>query len=93
MSNLSSRVTGQDVLDRYFISDINFEYIIKPKRIFHSIIINGLVNNIFNNEYVDRGYYYTYNYSDNNGNIITGDGAGYYPQATTNFLVGLNLKF
>lgn len=93
MSNLSSRVTGQDVLEGYFISDINFEYIIKPKRIFHSIIINGLVNNIFNNEYVDRGYYYTYNYSDNNGNIITGDGAGYYPQATTNFLVGLNLKF
>ena len=93
MSNLSSKVTEQDVLEGYFISDINFEYIIKPKRIFHSIIINGLVNNIFNNKYVDRGYYYTYNYSDNNGNIITGDGAGYYPQATTNFLIGLNLKF
>ena len=93
MSNLSSKVTDQDVLEGYFISDINFEYTIKPKRIFHSISINGLINNIFNNEYVDRGYYYTYNYSDNNGNIITGDGAGYYPQATTNFLIGLNLKF
>ena len=28
-----------------------------------------------------------------NGNTITGDGAGYYPQATANFLVGVTLKF
>ena len=50
------------------------------------------MNNIFNNEYVDRGYYYTFDY-DSNGNTVTGDGAGYYPQATINFLIGVTLKF
>ena len=56
-------------------------------------MISGLINNIFNTEYVDRGYYYTYDYPDGNGNTITGDGAGYYPQATRNFLIGATFKF
>ncbi len=93
MSNLNSNVTDVDVLESYFTSDINFVYTIEPKNIFDAIVISGLINNIFNTEYVDRGYYYTYDYSDENGDIITGDGAGYYPQATANFLVGVTFKF
>lgn len=93
MSNLNSRVSGLDVLDSYFTSDLNFVYEIATKKVFDAIIISGLINNIFNTEYVDRGYYYTYDYPDENGNTITGDGAGYYPQATRNFLVGVTLKF
>ena len=93
MSNLNSRVSGLDVLDSYFTSDLNFVYEVATKKVFDAIIISGLINNIFNTEYVDRGYYYTYDYPDENGNTITGDGAGYYPQATRNFLVGVTLKF
>tara|TARA_B110000008_G_scaffold7503_1_gene7315 strand:+ start:2903 stop:5242 length:2340 start_codon:yes stop_codon:yes gene_type:complete len=93
MSNLNSNVTELDVLKSYFISDLNFVYEIETKKVFDAIIISGLINNIFNTEYVDRGYYYTYDYPDENGNTITGDGAGYYPQATRNFLVGVTLKF
>ena len=93
MSNLNSNVTDLDVLKSYFTSDLNFVYEIETKNIFDSIVISGLINNIFNTEYVDRGYYYTYDYPDGNGNTITGDGAGYYPQATANFLVGVTLKF
>lgn len=93
MSNLNSSVSKLDVLDSYFTSDLNFVYEIATKKVFDAIIISGLINNIFNTEYVDRGYYYTYDYPDGNGNTITEDGAGYYPQATRNFLVGVTLKF
>ena len=93
MSNLNSNVTDLDVLKSYFTSDLNFVYEIETKNIFDAIVISGLINNVFNTEYVDRGYYYTYDYPDGNGNTITGDGAGYYPQATANFLVGVTLKF
>lgn len=93
MSNLNSNVTELDVLKSYFTSDLNFVYEIETKNIFDAIVISGLINNVFNTEYVDRGYYYTYDYPDGNGNTITGDGAGYYPQATANFLVGVTLKF
>ncbi|NVK52525.1 MAG: TonB-dependent receptor [Flavobacteriaceae bacterium] len=94
MSNLSSAVSNNDVLESYFTSDLNFTYVIKTKNTFSEIVFTGLVNNIFNKEYVDRGYYYTYEdtWSDPN-KTTTLDGAGYYPQATRNFLVGITLKF
>ena len=93
MSNLNSSVSKLDVLDSYFTSDLNFVYEIETKSVFNTIVISGIINNIFNTEYVDRGYYYTYDYPDGSGNTVTGDGAGYYPQATANFLLGLTLKF
>ncbi|MEK9781268.1 MAG: TonB-dependent receptor, partial [Gammaproteobacteria bacterium] len=92
MSNLNSTISNQDQLESFFISDLNFEYRIETKKSFE-ITIHGLVNNIFNKEFVDRGYYYTYEYPDSEGKIITGDGAGFYPQATTNFLGGIRLRF
>jgi len=94
MSNLNSRVSRTDVLESYFTSDLNFVYEIKTEGVFNSIIISGLINNIFNKEYVDRGYYFTYDDTwSNPGTTTTVDGAGYYPQATANFLLGLTLKF
>ncbi len=64
----------------YFVNDFNASYEIKPKTIFQSITITALVNNIFNKKYVSNGYMWdVYPY--------------YYPQAGTNFLIGLNLKF
>jgi len=93
MSNLRSEVSGLDVLEAYFTSDLNLVYQIEPKSVFKSITFTALINNIFNAEYVDRGYYYTYDYPGANGETITADGAGYYPQATTNFLAGVTFKF
>ena len=60
MSNLNSNVSKLDVLDSYFTSDLNFVYEIATKKVFDAIIISGIINNIFDTEYVDRGYYYTY---------------------------------
>ena len=81
-------------LDSYFVNDFNVTYEIKTNKIFKSILLSGLVNNIFGEKYVSNGYYYTYddNWSDPNA-TTTIEGAGYYPQATTNFLVGATLKF
>ena len=81
-------------LDSYFVNDLNFSYILTPNRIFSSIVFSGLVNNIFDVEYVSNGYYYTYEdtWSDPS-QVKTLDGAGYYPQATRNFLLGITLKF
>ena len=41
MSNLNSRVSGLDVLDSYFTSDLNFVYEIATKKVFDAIIISG----------------------------------------------------
>ena len=81
-------------LDAYFINDISVNYEIKTRSVFKSIIVSGLVNNIFNEKYISNGYYFTYDDDFSiPGEIKTIEGTGYYPQATTNFLVGLTLKF
>ena len=69
------------VLEDYFINDLNINYEFKPKSIFKSIRISGLINNIFDKEYssnaIDYGSGYVY----------------FYPQATRNFLIGATLRF
>ncbi|NRR90014.1 TonB-dependent receptor [Winogradskyella undariae] len=81
-------------LDSFFTNDFNINYTLKTESIFDSIVFSGLVNNIFNVEYVSNGYYYTYDDDwSNPGSITTIEGAGFYPQATTNFLVGVTMNF
>ena len=81
-------------LDSYFVNDFNVSFEITPNKIAESIRFDLLVNNIFNVEYISNGYYYTY---DDDwsvpGDIITLDGAGYYPQAGINFLLGATVRF
>ena len=94
MSNFRSTVSSNDVLDSFLTSDLNVVYEIKPAKIFKSVVFSALINNLFNTEYVDRGYYYTYDDTWSAANQTTTlDGAGYYPQATRNFLVGVTFKF
>jgi iron complex outermembrane receptor protein len=68
-------------LNDYFVNDFNASYQFKTAKIFESISLNLLVNNIFNVDYVSNG-------ADYGGGYVY-----YYPQAGSNFLVGLNLKF
>ncbi len=95
MSNLKGRIKGEiwgvpynDLLKSYFTSDINIVYEINPKKIFKSITLSAVINNIFDKEYVDRGYFGTY---INEGKTV--GYSGYYPQATRNFLIGATIKF
>jgi iron complex outermembrane receptor protein len=81
-------------LKSYFTSDLNMVYEVETTKIFKAIVFTAMVNNIFNTKYVDRGYYFTYDDTWSvDGETTTIDGAGYYPQATRNFLVGVTLKF
>jgi iron complex outermembrane receptor protein len=94
MSNFNSEISTNDVLEDYFTSDLNIVYTLETTKIFKSITFTALVNNLFNAEYVDRGYYFTYDDDFSNpGTVTTVDGAGYYPQATRNFLIGVTLTF
>ena len=83
------------VLDSYFINDFNASYEIKPKKIFKSITLTVLVNNIFNKEYVSNGYFGAFDFPDATSTTGTRTGyfTGFYPQATTNILLGATLKF
>ena len=85
----------ESVLESYFVNDFNINYEIKPNKLFKSIVLSGLVNNIFNRKYVSNGYFGSYDFDDSSSSTGTTTGyfSGYYPQATTNFLVGATLKF
>lgn len=91
MGNIDSEASK---LKSYSVCDVNVSYEMKTKTFFKSIIISGLINNVFDYQYESNGYFYTYDddYS-NPGTIKTIEGAGYYPQAGINFLAGLILKF
>ncbi len=91
MGNIDSQVSK---LDSYFINDINLAYTFKNVLFMKEIAVTGLVNNILNVKYVSNGYFFTFDddYTDPN-TITTVEGAGYYPQATINFLVGATFTF
>ena len=91
MGNIDSQGSK---LNSYFVNDISASYEFKPKSVFKSILITGLVNNVFSHEYESNGYFYTFDDDYTNpGSIKTIEGAGYYPQAGINFLAGLTLLF
>ncbi len=91
MGNIDSE---SSVLKPYSQTDLNIRYELGPLSFMKQVMITGLVNNIFNAEYISNGYFYTYDDDFTNpGSIITREGAGYYPQAGINFLLGATLKF
>jgi iron complex outermembrane receptor protein len=91
MGNIDS---DNSKLDAYFVSDLNVSYEWKINKGLKSIVFSALVNNLFNLEYESNGYFYTYDDDwSNPGNIVTQEGAGFFPQAGINFLAGATLKF
>jgi len=79
-------------LDAFFTNDLRFSYAATP-RFFKGLELNLLINNIFNEMYEPNGYTFSY--------FVPGETSGrqlvtenfFYPQAGTNFLLGLSLKF
>ena len=81
-------------LDSYFINDVNIAYRLDNLPVVKEIVFSALINNIFNVEYISNGFYYTYDDDYSNPGIVTTiEGAGYFPQATINFLLGATIKF
>ena len=91
MGNIDSEASK---LDSYFVHDFNIIYTLTDIPVVRSIVFTGLVNNIFNKKYVSNGYFFTFDDDFSvPGEITTIEGAGYYPQAEINFLVGATIKF
>ena len=91
MGNIDSETSK---LDSFFVNDLNVVYELRKIPVFKTIVLNALVNNIFDMKYVSNGYFYTYDDDFTSPGIITTiEGAGYYPQSGINFLAGATLKF
>jgi iron complex outermembrane receptor protein len=73
-------------LDAFFVNDLRLGYTLKPK-FMKEINFSLLINNIFNQEYEPNGYTYSYIFGD----VITENFV--YPQAGTNFLAAVRLRF
>ena len=85
--NLDNTSAEDRTLDAFFVNDVRLTYNTALLGV-KNVGLNFLVNNIFNvryesnggsGAYLSNGYFGRYNY--------------YYPQATRNFLLSLNLKF
>lgn len=91
MGNIDSE---NSTLDSYTQTDFNVQYEINTNSFFKSIVLSGLVNNIFDADIVSNGYFYTYDDDFSNpGTITTIEEARYYPQAGINFLLGATIIF
>ncbi len=91
---MSNNGSSFSKLDSYSVMDLNFRYTFDELNLFDELSLNLLINNIFSAEYVSNGYYYTYDDTWSDENMITTiEGTGYYPQATRNFLFGVGIKF
>lgn len=74
------------VIDPFFVNDLRFNYTLNPSWA-KEIGFSFLVNNLFNTEYESNGYTYSYlYYGQITENFL-------YPQAGTNFLAAVKLKF
>lgn len=85
--NLDNTSASDRVLDAFFINDVRLTYNLSLPGV-KNVGLNFLVNNIFNVKYEANGGSGAY--------LSNGDFGRYkyfYPQATRNFLLSLNLKF
>ena len=91
MGNIDSK---NSKLNAYSTTDLNLIFQPYNFPFFKDIRFTFLFNNIFGLKYVSNGYFYTFDddYSSP-GKIKTIEGAGYYPQAERNFLIGINTRF
>jgi len=82
------------LLEAYFTTDLNAVYRWQPRRWIKELQWSLLINNLFNTLYSSNGYFYTYDDTwSSPGQIITIEGAGYYPQAGIHFITGLKVLF
>lgn len=75
-------------IDAYFVNNLRFEYAVQPKWM-KEIAFNVQINNLFDAEYENNAY------GAHNESLdgTPGTWKAYFPQAGTNFMAGVSLKF
>lgn len=86
---LDNTASDDRKLNAFFVNDVRLSYGFAVKNMFKAVRIGFLVNNILNTKYEPNGATYPGGIS---GGVRT-DYNYYYPQAGTNFLANLVLKF
>jgi len=87
---LDNTSTASRSINPYYVQDVRLRYLWHPASFagLREVEMAVLVNNVFATEYVNNGYTYGY---------VSGGQSQYfnyfYPQAKTNFLASLNLRF
>nr|WP_298996775.1 TonB-dependent receptor [uncultured Allomuricauda sp.] len=90
MGNIDSPVSR---LEAYFVNDLNIQYQITSIPIVKSIVFSGQINNLFDLEYENNGFLFTFDDDFTTpGTITTVEGNGFYPQAGINFLLGATIN-
>ncbi len=74
-------------LNAYFVNNLKLDYAFKTN-FFEEIVLHFMINNIFDEEYESNAWVYSY-FLD--GERYKMD--GYFPQAGTNFMAGVDFKF
>ncbi len=86
--------SNQKSIPLYNVTNISLSHLLKSNVKSGEWTFNLLLNNIFNSDYISRGYtYYSGNTVSNAGDITQGRDYNYFfPQARFNFLLGLGWK-
>ena len=85
---LDNTSDNKRAINAFFVNNLSFQYSLEMKQI-KSIDFKVLVNNIFNTQYETNGYtWYSYYQGGKRINDLR-----YFPQAGTNFLASVTLKF
>ncbi len=74
-------------LDAYFVNNLRIDYSFTTG-LFNEIVLHCMLNNLFNEEYESNAWVYSYYLG---GERFKQD--GYFPQAGTNFMLGVDFKF
>jgi outer membrane receptor for ferrienterochelin and colicin len=77
---MDNRNIDASKLDAYFVENAFVSFEMKPKNYFKNLRLSLQVNNLFNKKYASNGY-------------MWGDSPYYFPQAGTNYLLGMTLGF
>ncbi len=74
-------------LNSYFVNHLKADYSFNTN-LFEEITLHLMVNNLFNEVYESNAWVYSYIYEGNRSKMD-----GYYPQAGTHFMFGVDFKF
>jgi iron complex outermembrane receptor protein len=90
MSNIEAEASK---LDAYGVLDLNTQYIWNTMSWARDVTFTFQVNNFFDLEYENNGYFFSFDAPNDAGNLVANDFAFLYAQAGINFLTGVTVRF